>query len=423
MRRKIYLPVLIAALIVLGFNFYTKSNNNPENRVSVGDNIVRVALEYNPVDEIEQLFPPFDSLLEHNFKESGTVGGAVVVSYKGRIAFVKCFGVRKEGGKDSVDEHTIFRLASVSKTVTGVLAGILDDENVVNLDDKVVDYLPGFELKNPESTNLLTVRNLLSQTSGVIPHAFDLMVEDKVPLKKIMSQLNEADITALPGHIYTYQNVIYSVYGPVVEAKTHKKYRQLMKDKVFKPFGMNDASLTFQAFKRNKNKAYPHSRVDENHFRPIALNDRYYNAAPAAGVNASISDLGNFLSVLTSHDSDLFPDNARQTVFTPQVHTPLKRTYFRCWGGEAKNKRYAIGWRIVDYKGHQVAYHGGYVKGYKAEIALCNHDEIGIAILCNSPNSETAKSIPAFLDMFFDYNDCFVKDKNDDENDFNREKS
>jgi beta-lactamase class C len=55
----------------------------------------------------------------------------------------------------------------------------------------------------------------------------------------------------------------------------------------------------------------------------------------------------------------------------------------------------------VDYKGRQVAYHGGYVSGYKAEIALCEEEEIGIALLCNSPNSATAKNIPTFLNMLF----------------------
>jgi beta-lactamase class C len=421
LRRLFYYGIMLIGVLILGFKLHSKVNRDKD---STNEKLIQVKQEYNPVCEIEPIIAPFDSLTKKDLKTSGTVGAAVVISYKGQIAYLQCYGVRKAGTKDSVNEHTIFRLASVSKTVTGVLAGILDDENILHLDDKVTDYLPNFRLKDSTNTNHLKIRNLLSQTTGVIPHAFDLMVEDKVSLNDIISHLNEADISAAPGKMYTYQNVMYSVYKPVLEAKTQEKFQKIMQETVFEPFGMHDASLSYQAFKKNKNKAYPHVCVDKNKFKAISLNDRYYSTTPAAGVNASISDLGNFLCALTNPDSEMLSYNAKQTIFTPQIASPLKHVYFRAWGKGVKNKSYALGWRSVNYRGHKVSYHGGYVNGYKAEIALCNDDDIGIAILCNSPNSETVKCIPAFLNMFFKYNDCYVKEKESNaEYDFNPDKS
>jgi len=411
MKRIYYFIILIIGLGILAFKFTSfVGTEKKEEFVEVKE----PEPEYNPAVEIENTLTQFDSILEQNIKESGSVGTAAVITYKGKIAFIKCFGVRKAGEKDPVDEHTIFRLASVSKTVTGVLAGILDDENIVHLDDKVVDYLPGFELKNKKNTGELKVRHLLSHTSGLIPHAYDLMVEEKVPLDKIIDRLNEVEITAPPGENYAYQNVVYSIYDPITEAKTHESFQELISEKVFGPFGMNDASTGFKAFKNNENKAYPHYNRGNNHYTPMRLNDRYYNTAPAAGVNASISDLGNFLATLTTRDSEVFSPKARESVFTPQVNSPLSRTYFRSWGRDVKSKRYSIGWRIVDYKGREVAYHGGYVSGYKAEIALCEQEDIGIAILSNSPNAATAKNIPAFLKMLFDYKDSVAMENQED---------
>lgn len=378
--------------------------------------VAAVESEYNPVVEIENTVTSFDSLLEQNLKESGTVGAAAVITYKGKIALVKCFGVRKAGEKNPVNENTVFRLASVSKSVTGVLAGILDEENIVKLDDRIVDYLPNFKLKNPEYTNQLTVRHLLSHTSGLIPHAYDLMVEDKVPLEKIIERLDQVDQTAAPGQLYGYQNVVYSIYDPITCAKTHQTFESVIKEKLFQPFGMADASVNFEDFKNNNNKAYPHYNRGHNHYSPMRLNDRYYTTAPAAGVNASISDLGHFLCALTDDNSEIFDTKARQTVFTPQVNSPLKRTYFRSWGHDVKSKRYGIGWRIVDYKGREIAYHAGYVLGYKAEIALCDEEDIGIAILSNSPNSATAKNIPTFLNMLFDYKEKIALQEQENEN-------
>lgn len=399
MRKKYYFVIVIVALAVFAFKLQPFVETPVEERLI---EVVKKEPEYNPVAEIGNTVSLFDSILEVNLKKSGTVGAAAVVTYKGKIALIKCFGVCKAGEKDEVNENTIFRLASVSKSVTGVLAGILDDENIINLDDKVVDYLPNFELKTPQSTQQLTIRHLLSHTSGLVPHAYDLMVEDHVPLKKIIERLDEVDITAPPGQLYGYQNVLYSIYDPITESKTHKPFNSLIKEKVFLPFGMVDASTGFEAFKDNKNKAYPHYNRGNNRFAPMRLNDRYYNTSPAAGVNASIADLGQFLIALTDDDSKVISDDARTIVFTPQVKSPLKRTYFRSWGRGIQSKQYSIGWRIVDYKGHKVAYHGGYVLGYKAEIALCEEEEIGIALLCNSPNSATAQNIPTFLNMLFE---------------------
>ncbi len=397
-RKKYILLVAIVGLTLLGFKLQSFVNSEETSVIAIEE---PETPQYNPVVEIESTLHEFDSLLEVNLKQAGVVGAAAVITYKGKIALVKCYGVRKVGEKDRIDKNTIFRLASVSKPITGVLASILDDENIISLDDKVVKYIPDFQLKNPESTNELRVKHLLSHTSGLIPHTYDLMVEDHVPLDQILQRLNEVEITSPPGEIYAYQNVLYSIYDPITQNKTHKSFDAVIHEKLFGPFGMNDASTGFKAFKENNNKAYPHINRGNKRYSPMRLNDRYYNTTPAAGINASISDLGQFLINLTDHNSKAISDNAREKVFTPQVKSPLSRTYFSSWGKGIQSKQYSIGWRIVDYKGHRVAYHGGFVSGYKAEIALCEEEEIGIALLCNSPSNETAVNIPTFLNLLF----------------------
>ncbi len=400
-RKHLYIPIIIVLIIVA---FKLQAFIYPT-EIATKKNEIQVELaKPSNLNEIENIITKYDSILSSEIKKSGIVGAAIVITYKNEIALLRCFGVQKKGEKNVIDKHTVFRLASVSKTVTGVLAGILDDENLVDLDEKVVNYLPEFQLKNSESTNNISVRNLLSHTSGLIPHAYDLMVEDHVPLEKIMARLNEVDIAAPPGKLYGYQNVVYSIYDPIVSAKTDKSFNVLLSEKVFIPFGMSDASTGFDAFKNDDNKAYPHFNQGKNRYKPMRLNDRYYNTTPAAGINASIADLGQFLITLNDVDSKCFSEHARETVFTPQVKSPLKRMYFRSWD-KVQSKHYAIGWRIVDYKGRKVAYHGGFVSGYKAEIALCEQEDIGIAILTNSPSNSSAKNIPTFLNMLFKYKD------------------
>jgi beta-lactamase class C len=411
-KRKYLYILIIIILAIVAFELQTFVRSEEKTDILLEEPVE--IKKPSAITEIQEIITKYDSLVTLQLKESGTVGAALVVTYKNEIALLKCFGNRKAGEDDKVNKNTVFRLASVSKAVTGVLAGILDDEKIIDLDEKVVDYLPGFELMNIESTNNLTVRHLLSHTSGLIPHAYDLMVEDHVPLEKIIERLDEVDITAPPGKLYGYQNVVYSIYDPIVLAKTEKSFDLLLKEKVFDPFGMTDASTGYESFRNNENIAYPHYNRGHNRFRPLRLNDRYYNTTPAAGINASISDLAQFLLTLSDDESKLFSHKARETVFTPQVKSPLKRSYFRSWGRGIHSKHYSIGWRIVDYKGRIVAYHGGYVRGYKAEIALCEEEDIGIAILTNSPVGESAKNIPTFLNMLFEYKDNLAMKSNSD---------
>jgi len=303
--------------------------------------------------------------------------------------------VKDVSGNDPINENTIFRLASVSKTVTGVLAGILDNKGIVDLDDKVMDYLPGFKLKDSLNTSDLSVRHVLSHTSGLVPHAYDNLVEARYPLKTLIDSLKYVNISDIPGKLYGYQNVVFSLYDTISEVGSGKKFIDLLQEEVFGPFGMQNASAGFQSFFDNNNKALPHSRNNL-----LSLNDKYYNTNPAAGVNASISDMGQFLIALSGFDPEVIPAGVADTVLSPQVLSPLRRVYLRKWDG-VESKQYALGWRIIGYKGHEIGYHGGYVQGYQAEVAVCREEELGIAFLTNSPVGVGSGAVPLFLDLYF----------------------
>lgn len=391
-----------ALLAFLFFVFITTSNQ----RISSSPDFLPDNLEppltntAKELAEMQEVFEDYNNWLTGEIETSGTVGAAVAIVYKNQIAYIKCFGARKAGNDELIDEHTIFRLASVSKPVTGVLSGILVQENIINYDECVKDCLPGFMLKNPENTNKLTIRNLLSHTSGLVPHAYDDLVEGHVPFSTIYKRLRMAGVSAEPGKLYGYQNVMFSLVDTIIAAKTSKNYSQLVKEKLFDPLGMNDASVDFESFSNNPNKAYPHWGNGSR--KSLPLNDRYYSTAPAAGVNASISDMARFLQALLDENKPLLDEKIQQTIFQPQVVSPLRRGYFKYWENVGK-KNYGIGWRLVDYKGRNVAYHGGYVHGYKAEIALCQQENFGIVYLTNSPNSVASQSVPVFLNKLFEF--------------------
>ena len=81
-------------------------------------------------------------------EETGVPGLAVAIVKDNDVVFKKGFGVREANSQDSVDEHSIFRLASVSKGFAPILTGILVEEGRLNWEDTVKSYLPDFQVES-----------------------------------------------------------------------------------------------------------------------------------------------------------------------------------------------------------------------------------------------------------------------------------
>jgi hypothetical protein len=92
----------------------------------------------------------------------------------------------------------------------------------------------------------------------------------------------------------------------------------------------------------------------------------------------------------------------------PLIYTPLKYRYTRYWK-PFRERYYSLGWRIYHYRGRKIIYHGGYIRGYRAEIGYCPQEDVGIAFLQNSPNSLASKAVPRFFDLYFDHREALTE--------------
>ena len=359
------------------------------------------------------VFPPlkdFVSYMDRELDSSQTVGAAYTFVRSGKVEYAHSFGERVRGSGEKVDAHTLFRLASVSKGFAGALACLLEQEGFVSLDDRVVDHYPGFHLKDTQSTENMTISHLLSHTTGLVPYAFDNLVEADQQLPEIISRLDEVSISAPPGEVYAYQNVMFSLWDPIVRRATGTPYEILVDEMIFKPLGMKDASVGRIIDTSNLNMAFPHV-MGRDGYIALEPHEGYYNVLPAAGVNASISDMSQWLLALLGYQAAAFPDTISKQLAEPLIYTPLKYKYTRNWQS-FKGRYYSLGWRIYEYRGRKIVYHGGYIRGYRAEIAFCPAEDIGIAFLQNSPNSLASKVVPRFFDLYFDHQDSLLLSEN-----------
>jgi beta-lactamase class C len=345
----------------------------------------------------------FNELAHRLFKHSKAPGAAIAIVKNGQIIYGEGLGVKRAGHNEPIDVHTSFRIASVSKTFAGTLTGILVNEGRLNWDDKVLNYLPEFQLKNPEYTRQLEVKHVLSQSTGLIQHAYTNFIEDGRELDDMINALSEVKLMTEPGKLFSYQNVAYGIIEPVLYAATGKDYETLIQEEIFGPLRMKDASIDYQSMMANENKALPNYPRFSG-WATGRISSTYYNVPSAGGINASVSDMANYMIALTGHRPEVVSQQVLDEIFEPHIRTNIRWKYFSRWK-DYKKSFYGLGWRIVLNNDDKIAYHGGYVNGFRSQLAINTNEDVGICVLTNSPSSFSSKLVPAFLKLYDEYKD------------------
>jgi beta-lactamase class C len=352
--------------------------------------------------KISALVEDYDRFFESEMHQTGTPGASVVIVKDGQVVFKKGYGVRYLGSPDYVDENTVFRVGSLSKGFAAVLTGILVQNGVLNWQQHVKDWYPAFTLSDPEQANRVELRHVLSHTIGLPYQAFSNLIERNYDLNKIVTNyFPAARLYGPEGTYYSYQNAAYCLIGEVIHAATGKPYTDLLNEKIFEPAGMSSASCDYASMLATNDKAWPHLQRRRHHhnlgWQACPITTHYYNFAPAGGVNASATDMGEWLKVLMGNRPDIVSDSTLDYIFTPVIKTDKERRIFSHWINP-EDASYAIGWRVLQKGDRTIVYHGGYVNGYKSEIAFDRKAGIGICVLTNAHTALCSESVPAFFD-------------------------
>jgi len=337
----------------------------------------------------------FRSYFDQHVKDEEITGAAFVIASHEGIIGLGTAGHTDTTGKHPIDPDTVFRVASVSKTFAAGLTGMLVRDGQFSWDDRVVDRVPGFRVKGDSSQ--VRVRHLLGQSTGLIPHAFDNLIEDGLPLERIQEKFRELDYICQPGACYSYQNSIFSLIEPVIEGTSTASYEQLMEMKIFRPLGMRTASVGFEPFVSNPNHAQPHVK-SRGKWRTIKVQPNYYRVAPAAGVNASATDMGKWLVAQLGGNPTVMDPEVIRTLVEPRVET-VRDTRRQFWRDLVSEAHYGLGWRIYRIGDHPIAYHSGWVSGYRADVAWSADHDIGIAVLMNVEGSSINELTTTFWRM------------------------
>ncbi len=328
-------------------------------------------------------------------------GAAYAIVKNNQVIAIESFGYTDLSKKQKVNQETVFRLASVSKPFAATITTMLAQEQQLNLSDPITKYVPNFVLAKKGAADQIQIKHLLSHSSGLMPNAYDNLLHENWSMAKIIGRFNRVTPICQPAKCYGYQNIAYGFLQPAIEASQSKSYPNLLQDRIFTPLKMHNASVGIEDFLKHQNTAKPHilrkriktgkktragKDIKKYVWRTVDVEPDYYKVAPAAGINASITDLSKWLIANLGNNPEVLSPALLNELITPRIKTrkDLRRRYWREYLTDA---HYGYGWRIYQFNGHPIIYHSGWVAGFRADIGYSPELDLGFAVLINAESN------------------------------------
>lgn len=317
-------------------------------------------------------------------KEWQIPGMAIAIVKDDEVVYAKGFGQKRLGSDEAVDEHTLFGIASVSKNITAAALAVLVDEGKLRWDDRIVDIIPWFQLKDPWVTREVRVVDVLTHQVGlgrILGNRLQFMTASS--RDEIIRQVRYMDLEKPFRSSYVYSNMMYAVAGQLIEYIEGITWDEFLKNRLFPAAGMATANTSILDFQEGDNVAWPHQEIDGE---VAAIPRRNWdNAGPAGGINASVTDVAQWMRMQLGEPGMYNGKMVISSEQMQQIHKPhVLRGQSDAYGATAA---YGLGWNITDYEGQRVLSHGGATDGFNTAAYMVPQLNLGIVVVGNTFNT------------------------------------
>ena len=307
-----------------------------------------------------------DRAIDRAIAERRIAGAVVLVAKDGKVVYRRAKGMADVEAKRPMTADTIFRLTSVSKPIVTSAAMRLVEMGILDLDRPVTDWVPDFKPKYNGTTPAITLRQLLTHTSGIGyvsdeggkgPYN-DAGVQDGgfgkgITLEENLRRLASADLRFAPGTAWNYGLGI-DVIGRVIEKATNLPLEVAVRDLVTQPLGMKDTGFhvakwdearlaaNYRDGKGGPALMHDDERVPilQSHarFDPSRATDADSWASAGAGMTGSAEDLMRLLQALADKSDRFLDGTAQDIMMVPQTDAqPYIDLYVDLYAGVPKN--------------------------------------------------------------------------------------
>lgn len=299
-------------------------------------------------------------------------GASVLVIRDGQPVFRRSYGLANLEDNVAATPSANYRLASITKQFTAACILLLAEDGKLSLDDPVKRWLPSL----PAAADAVTLRHLLSHTSGLIDY------EDVMP-ENFTGQLHDADVLRIlegqdhgyfaPGSGYRYSNSGYALLALIVGRASGQDFASFLRQRIFQPLGMDNTVALEEGRSTVAQRAYGYSEIDGRWLRT----DQSPTSAVLGdgGIYSSIDDLAKWDAAL--YDERLLKKSSLNLAFSRATSTTEPDVPF-----------YGFGWRI---NGDSV-WHSGESIGFRNVIVRYPKQRLSVVVLTNRNDPEPYKT-------------------------------
>ena len=338
--------------------------------------------EVKPLDGLSGL--ELSEAISHNLVVEGKVPGmAITITKQGKTLLQKGFGYANREHKIVVDpRETIFRIASISKCLTGLALGKMVEEGIVGFDDSLYKHVPYFPKKEYD----FTLRQLASHTAGIRAYrGKEFALNRPYTLKESLTVFENDKLLFEPGKGYLYNSFDFVLLALAMQEASGVSFEDYVKTKILRPLGMN-TTFTPLRDKANtdraaENQAVFYTKTTTGFKKAIEVNNFYkLGGGGYLSTSENIDKLGQELLY-----QKLLKKETYQELLTAQMVNGTS-TY------------YGLGFQVSkDKHGHSFVGHVGSSVGAYSNLFVYPEKEVVVAILVNCTDPIVQESLDTIV--------------------------
>jgi len=307
-----------------------------------------------------------DAYIRETMRESGIPGLSIAVVKGGKVVKASGYGIANLETNTPATPHTVYKTASLSKQFIAAAIMLLVQEGKVRLDDKASGYLDG----SPESWKDITVRHLLTGTSGIVrdPKESDYEPYREQPVTDVIRAAYPIPLRFSPGEKWSYSNVGYYVLAEIINKASGKPWDEFIAERLFVPAGMKSTRLT------TTTEIVPHRAAGYRNTSKGRVNAEDWIAPrPSGAFLSTVLDMAKWDAFLDS--TRILTDSSKRLMWT------------RANLSSGAPTNYGFGWIIDSFLGRARIHHDGQFPGFRSDYEKFPDDSLTVIVLANSDNA------------------------------------
>ena len=326
-------------------------------------------------------------------------GIAVGMVCGSELAWFKGFGETKVGSRKVPDEHSVFRVASNTKTFTAMSLMMLQEASMLSLDDPLLLYIPEFTSAVGLAGDLedVTLRRLTAHHAGLMTEhpATDWDGPEFPTMRTMLDRIDEVEVVIPLDSAWKYSNMAYGFLGEVISRLSGQSYERFVEAEILAPLGMSETTFDDAEIADDSRVVGYSQRLPRSDQLRVAPYSALNGLASAGQMMTNVTDLTKWLAHAMRFESDggpkLIGTRSRREMLHP-AYLDASWTTGQC-----------VGWRAIR-SGERVYHgHGGGIHGFGTQTMFHAPFQTGVIVLTNLwPNAVSVSLAQNLLDAVID---------------------